>query len=62
MVNVTFYASENRVNIETPDCTYDFDDTNTYDIDVNGVVSIIDDNDIVRAKFPFVNCILVFED
>ena len=62
MVNVTFYASENRVNIETHDCTYNFDDTNTYDIDVNGVVSIIDDNDTVRAKFPFVNCILVFED
>ena len=35
MVNVTFYASENRVNIETTDCTYNFDDTNTYDIDVN---------------------------
>lgn len=62
MVNVTFYAKENRVNIETPDCTYDFDDTGAYDIDDNGVVSIIDDNDTVRAKFPFVNCILVFED
>lgn len=62
MINVTFYRGENRVNIETPDCTYDFDDTGVYDIDINGVVSIIDDNDTVRAKFPFVNCILVFED
>ena len=62
MINVTFYAGENRVNIETPDCTYDFDDTGVYDIDDNGVVSIIDDDEIIRAKFPFVNCILVFED
>ena len=28
---------------------------------LSGVVSIIDDDEIVRAKFPFVNCILVFD-
>lgn len=62
MINITFYNAENRVNIETPDCTYDFDNTGDYNVDDNGVVSIIDDDEIVRAIFPFVNCILVFED
>ena len=52
MINITFYDEENRVNIETGDCTWDFYDTSNYDIDNNGVVSIIDDDEIVRAKFP----------
>lgn len=62
MINITFYEEENRVNIETGDCTWDFYDTHKYEIDNKGVVSIIDDDGVIRAKFPFVNCIIVFED
>ena len=62
MINITFYEEENRVNIETGECTWDFYDTHKYEIDNKGVVYIIDDDGVIRAKFPFVNCIIVFED
>lgn len=62
MINVTFYEEENYVDIETAECQWSIQDTHKYDIDRNGIITIIDDEGVIRAKFPFSDCVMIFED
>lgn len=62
MINVTFYEGENYVDIETAECQWTIEKTRKYDIDRNGIITIIDDEGVIRAKFPFSECVIVFED